>query len=120
MVVTAPKVSSELLHTAKKLTNTQHETARNAVDTAVSVQRNRYKSCDKYNVNLTSSEISHFCELEPNAQAILSAAVEKLGLSTRAYFKVIRVARTIADIEGSVHIAAAHISEALQYRDETY
>jgi len=57
-----------------------------------------------------------FCTPTPAASALLKNAFEKLGLSARAYDKVLRVARTIADLDGKAQIDVPHIAEAVQYR----
>jgi len=56
------------------------------------------------------------CQLKPEAMSILKAAMEELGLSARAHDKILRVARTIADLEGSAEIKPRHIAEAVGYR----
>jgi magnesium chelatase family protein len=61
-------------------------------------------------------EVKQFCALPPEAERLLETAVVKLGFSARGYDRVLKVARTIADLEGSMGIGAAHISEAVQYR----
>jgi magnesium chelatase family protein len=60
--------------------------------------------------------IKTFCKLEESSKAFLKAAMEKLNLSARAYDRILKVARTIADLEGSPNVIGTHISEAIQYR----
>jgi magnesium chelatase family protein len=60
--------------------------------------------------------IKKFCAIEDGAASMLENAVEKFGLSPRAYHRILKVARTIADMEGLPGIAAAHVAEAIQYR----
>lgn len=79
-------------------------------------QRVRYQSDIKTNANLTNQEITAYIIISPEVKSLLNAAADKLQLSARAYFKVIKVAQTIADMEGSSKIDTGHISEALQYR----
>lgn len=61
-------------------------------------------------------EIKRHCAVKEDAEKLLETAIIKLGLSARAYSRVLKVARTIADLAGSEHIEAAHIAEAIQYR----
>ncbi|MEN6561830.1 MAG: YifB family Mg chelatase-like AAA ATPase [Acidobacteriota bacterium] len=68
------------------------------------------------NARMGPKEVKQFCRLPGEAEALLETAVTKLGFSARAYDRVLKVARTIADLEGSDGIAAAHVSEAVQYR----
>jgi magnesium chelatase family protein len=60
--------------------------------------------------------IKKFCAIDAESHKLLEVAVNKLGLSARAYSRILKVARTIADIEGEASIKSAHISEAIQYR----
>ena len=68
------------------------------------------------NGRMTPRQVRKFCTLKPEAMSILKAAMEELGLSARAHDKVLRVARTIADLEGSDEIKPQHIAEAVGYR----
>ncbi|MGC1718427.1 MAG: hypothetical protein WA746_05525 [Isosphaeraceae bacterium] len=68
------------------------------------------------NGRMTPRQVRTLCKLKPEAMNILKAAMEELGLSARAHDKVLRVARTIADLEGSDEIKPQHIAEAVGYR----
>lgn len=68
------------------------------------------------NAQLSGSELQRFCQPGPEGEAILSRAMEKLGLSARALHRILRVARTLADLAGEPSIATAHLVEALGYR----
>lgn len=98
------------------MNNSQHISAFDLIKTAIDVQSQRYKSSSKYNNSLTSKEVTSLAKLTPEAKSLLSKAAERLGLSARSYFKIIKVARTIADLEQSPEILESHIGEALQYR----
>jgi len=67
---------------------------------------------------MSNAEIKSLAQLEPTAAEILNAAAEKLDISARSYMRLIKVARTIADLDGYEKINTAHISEALQYRPQ--
>src|SRR6267142_1913226 len=70
----------------------------------------------KVNSLLAPREIERFCAAEENARALLRQAIGKLHLSARAYHRVLKLARTIADLAGETTIAVAHVAEAIQYR----
>ena len=79
------------------------------------IQRERNPQ-GKFNSRLTTKEIEGVCAMEKEADRLLKEAYNKLGLSIRAYYKIIRVARTIADIEECEYINKKHMSEAIGYR----
>ncbi len=68
------------------------------------------------NAHMESKDLREFCLLDDSSQDLLRTAISKLGLSARAYDRIIKVARTIADLEGCDNITVPHISEAIQYR----
>ncbi len=68
------------------------------------------------NSRMENRHIQKYCPLDPDGQALLRQAMDALGLSARAYNKVLKVARTIADLEGYDDIQVPHISEAINYR----
>ena len=96
--------------------NEEHNVVKNTITEAISRQRARYGRDDFYNSSLSSFEVTKQLKLEEDTRRLLTTASEKLNLSARAYFKVIKVARTIADIAGTDLIRADHVAEALAYR----
>jgi magnesium chelatase family protein len=98
--------------------NEDSSTVRERVIKARKTQDNRYaKSKGIYcNAQITSKQIKTYCQLTDAGQALLKNAMEKLSLSARAYDRILKVARTIADIEGAENICPEHIAEAIQYR----
>ena len=85
---------------------------------ARALQRARYKALPgvRCNAQLPSSALRRYCRMTPAAEKILRSAFERLGYSARAYDRILRVARTIADMNGVEQIGAAELMEALQYR----
>ena len=75
----------------------------------------------RLNVALTTDEIEKYCSLTADANAFFDTAIEKLKLSARGYYRVLKVARTIADLDGGApEINKTQIAEALSYRPKTY
>jgi magnesium chelatase family protein len=68
------------------------------------------------NAHMGPRELRQFCRIGEAGAALLRTAISKLGLSARAYHRVLKIARTIADLEGAAEIGTAHMSEAIQYR----
>ena len=65
---------------------------------------------------MTPRQIRRCCKLQPEAEGLLKSAMEEMGLSARAHDKILRVSRTIADLDGSDAIATHHLHEAINYR----
>jgi magnesium chelatase family protein len=90
---------------------------RAAVEAARRRQATRFAgAATRCNARMTSRQIRELCRLEPAAAELLRAAVSDLGLSARAHDKVLRVARTVADLDEAESIGCAHVSEAINYR----
>jgi magnesium chelatase family protein len=68
------------------------------------------------NAHLDARGVEQFCRVDATAHAMLNQAIEKLGLSARAYHRTLKVARTIADLAGADTLSATHVAEAIQYR----
>jgi len=90
---------------------------RERVMEAREIQRHRFRrSGIRANARMTNRHIKKFCALDDTADGLLSQAMNELGLSARAYTKVLKVARTIADLDHSEALKVEHVSEAIQYR----
>jgi len=91
---------------------------RKRVTRARQFQTERFKESDAvhYNAQMSVRQIRKFCLLDEASKALLKTAMERLNLSARAYDRILKVARTIADLENSENIKGNHISEAIQYR----
>ncbi len=90
---------------------------RERVTRARQVQQERFKSDGIYaNAQMKARHIRKYCRIDEDSQNLMERAMNKLGLSARAYNRILKVSRTIADLEGSTKILSHHISEAIQYR----
>ncbi|MFC1686486.1 YifB family Mg chelatase-like AAA ATPase [Patescibacteria group bacterium] len=94
------------------------ETVRKRVEVARKIQSSRFgpNSRIKTNAEMELMEIKKYCQIDNKGQELLKSAVTQMTLSARAYHRVLKVARTIADLEKSEKIKPQHIAEALQYR----
>ena len=68
------------------------------------------------NASMTNRQISEYCPLDAESEDFMTSLMERMSLSMRAYYRIIRVARTIADLQGSEQIKAEHLMEAAGYR----
>ena len=90
---------------------------RERVQRARHIQQERFTQAQIYcNANMESRHLREFCKVEEAAQELLRVAITQLGLSARAYDRILKVARTIADLGANPTIEAEHVSEAIQYR----
>ncbi|HPC29947.1 MAG TPA: ATP-binding protein, partial [bacterium] len=93
------------------------ESIRKRVENCRQIQLKRFSGTGIYfNGHMSTKQLKQFCALNDECRMFLQDALEKMNLSARGYDKVIKVARTIADLEDSENISLSHISEALQYR----
>jgi magnesium chelatase family protein len=94
---------------------------RSRVETARQIQRNRFNSLDTpspiaCNADMRVAEVRKFCKLDEAGESLVRAAMSQMNLSARGYHRVLKLARTIADLAGSEEIQTPHVAEALQYR----
>jgi magnesium chelatase family protein len=111
-----PRVPVQLLH--ERAAGEPSETILKRVETAREIQLVRYRhrpGCP-FNSAMTGQELRRYAEVDKEGQELLRLAFEKIGLSARAYDRIVKVARTIADLEQSERIQASHIAEAIRYR----
>ena len=95
------------------------ESIRKRVCNAKEIQQKRFKHQSLYsNAEMSNKDIKKYCSLPKEVEGILSQAAIAFQLSARSYFKMIKIARTIADLQGLDIISASHMAEALQYRQE--
>ena len=89
------------------------------VQTARDIQNNRFsagKSDIVCNADMRVGEVRQYCQLQDEGKSLMRAAMTQLNLSARAYHRILKLARTIADLAGSEEIQSVHLAEALQYR----
>ncbi|GJQ21827.1 MAG: ATP-dependent protease [Bacteroidia bacterium] len=103
---------------SSKSTGEQSQTIRERVMRARKIQSNRFEGRKGLysNADMETKEIKEFCGIDEAGVELLKMAMTKLGLSARAYDRILKVSRTIADLAGSESIRSEHLSEAIQYR----
>ncbi len=93
------------------------ETVRARVEAARDIQLIRFAGTDLFcNADMGTSEVREFCQLDDTGKQLMRSAMSQLGLSARAFHRVLKISRTIADLNGVENIQPAHLAEALQYR----
>ena len=105
----------------EKLKSLEEEESSKTVQARVEIARNaqseRFKKLEIHtNAEMSSAQVKQFCSLNKESQQVIEVAVTRLDLSGRAYFRILKLARTIADLENSKNIETAHLAEAIQYR----
>lgn len=114
MHISVSKVDTKNLNLQENETS---ESIRKRIIKARKIQKERFKGLNIYtNSQMTHKMVKRFCQLGKSGESLLSLVMEKFSLSIRSYDKILKIARTIADIEGSEYINDLHISEALHYR----
>ncbi|MBA4532266.1 YifB family Mg chelatase-like AAA ATPase [Brevibacillus halotolerans] len=111
-----PRVSVEQLTKREGEENSASILTR--VEMARSIQRQRYRQNKRssFNSSMTGQDLRAYCSLDKGGQELMSIAFNQLGLSARGYDRIVKVARTIADLNGSENIKTSHVAEAIQYR----
>ncbi len=115
--VDVPSVETQkLVEEKKNKAETSHEVQKK-VQKARDIQTKRFKNTKlKSNSEMSTRDVKSFCPLSSECRTMLISAASSMNLTARSYFKVIKVARTIADLDSSKEISVNHIAEALQYR----
>ncbi len=113
--IEVPKVEFEQLSDKRK-TETSEEIRRRVLR-ARQIQQERFSKADiHYNAQMGRREIERYCALDQASELLIKNAMNRLNLSARAYDRILKVARTIADLSSSEQITSSHIAEAIQYR----
>lgn len=116
--VEVPRLKFEKLE--ERSSGEQSAQIRERVEKARAIQRKRFKNLDiSINSEMNSTQIKNFCPLDKQCIELLRNAVSSMRLSARAYYRLIKIARTIADLEEAESITPNHIAEAIQYRFKT-
>lgn len=119
MIINIEKVKTEELIQPSEVLEESSEEIRKRVEKAREVQRQRFQDWDiKTNSSMNIKQIQEICILDKPSQQLLSQAVNKMNLSARAYNRILKISRTIADLSNSNSITITHIAEALQYREK--
>ena len=115
MHIEVPSVEYEAMRRREKPESS--ETVRQRVNAAREIQKRRFAgtevSCNAY---MTPSMVGRYCALDEAGDRLMKGAFDRLGLTGRSHDRILRMARTIADLEGAEDISAAHLAEAIQYR----
>jgi len=95
------------------------ESIRKRIQVARNIQEDRFKNTKNItNSDMSSHDVKKFCEIDLESKKIMERAVKQLHLSARAYFRILKLARTIADLENEEKILTKHLAEAIQYREK--
>jgi magnesium chelatase family protein len=111
--IEVPSVPREVLNNSQQPPSEHSDTVRQRVEAS---RKRQLARNNKSNAMLTNKEIEQVCQLSTSDSALLEQAIDKFGLSARAYHRILKVARTIADLAQAERIATSHLTEALGYR----
>lgn len=114
--LTVGRIDNEHIFSAISMNNSQQSEVLSRINSARLAQKQRYKRSNKYNGEATLRDTTILFSISPKARQLLDNASTSFGLSTRSYLRVLRVARTVADLDGSPELEEGHIAEALQFR----
>jgi len=118
MVVNVERIHNKELISSISSSSSEHANAKKQIEMSLKLQHNRYNCSNLYNSMVKSSDLKNKFSISPEAESLLNLATSKLNLSARSYLKILKVSRTIADLDSSKDIKPNHISEALQYRQK--
>ena len=118
MVVNVERIHNKDLISSSSSSSYEHANAKKQIEISLKLQHNRYNCSNLYNSMVKSSDLKNKFSISPEAENLLNLATSKLNLSARSYLKILKVSRTIADLDSSKDIKPSHISEALQYRQK--
>ncbi len=107
------KVAKEVFRQSQSANTEDSQTIQKRVAKAYQLQLNR---SGKANHKLTNKEVNQYCKINDTGSQLLNTAIDRLGLSARAIHRILKVARTIADLSATISIDSAHLSEAISYR----
>ena len=115
MHITVPSVDYEAMRRREAAESSAQ--VRKRVNAAREIQKKRYAGTEvTCNAYMTPAMIGTYCALDDKGEKLMKGAFDRLGLTGRSHDRILRMARTIADLEGSEQIEAIHLAEAIQYR----
>ncbi len=114
MLIEVPPVAKSMLRPSEN--RTQEESSAKVQQRVLLARNRQIERAGKVNYLLDNKELEEYCQLSESNYQLLEQAISRLGLSARAYHRILRVARTIADLANSEHIETIHLSEAIGYR----
>ncbi len=117
LVVQVPSVEYEAMR--RRTPGEDSATVARRVASARAIQARRFGSAQGCNAHMSPGEVGRFCPLNQGGEALMKSAFTRMGLSARSHDRILRVARTIADLEGEEDISPAHLAEAIQYHSGT-